>query len=835
MEKLRLDLDVLLPAAHGERDQCVADLINALDRLDGVDSVHIVNQSGDTRAEVCLHLEPGAVSLARLEDRVRATGAEIESRYGHLIFESTSVGHTGRARALSQRLQDLPGVLDGAVSVNGLVRAEYDVTQTSEGEVLASLETIGIRPQPARIGSSAESKAEPPDHGKTSKRSDDPGLVNSEHGTAEDRGAHSPDDGHDHGHGASRVELGAAFVSLFIYLIARFGDWFTDIEGPIIALYVVAAVLTGVFVARDAWLSIRARVFDIDQLMLVAAIGAAFIGHWSDSALLLVLFSLGHALEGYAMDRARNAIEALSELAPATARRKDDPLVEVPVEDLIVGDVILVRPSERLAADGVVVAGQSAIDQSAVTGESVPVDKTPIADQTQALAGFEQIDEAHRVFAGTLNGNGAIEVMVLRVAADSTLSRVVEMVAEAETQISPTQRLTKRIVRIFVPSVLTLVIGLLIIPPLLGEPFAESFGRAMAVLVAASPCALAIATPSAVLAAIARAAKSGILVKGGGPLEALGSVTAIAFDKTGTLTEGKPVLTDIEPADGVAEIDLLRATLAIEGSSDHPIARAIVAGITPLIENQEPVAATDVNAVHGQGLVGTFEGLQIRIGNAALFEDGGLPDVIADQLDVLQGRGRTTMAVQLGTQFLGVLGVMDTPRPEAESAIADLRKIGIETIVMLSGDNQRVATAVGQQVGIADARGGLMPAGKVEVINRLASSGGVAMIGDGVNDAPALAAANVGIAMGAAGSDVALETADIALMADRIDHLPGAVDLSRRASRTIKQNLFFSLGVVAVLLPLTLMGVGISVAVIAHEGSTLVVVINALLLLRYKL
>jgi len=803
METLQLDLEVVLPAAHDGRDRCVDDLVNALGRLDGVESVHVTDPEDGAKAKVCLHLQPGAVSLSRLEDRVRVTGVEIDSRYGHLIVEATSVGHATRAETMTQRLRSLPGVFDGAVTVEGLVRVEYDLAAVTEDEILERLASIGIK-------GDSHSADDGHDHG------------------------HNAGDGHNHGHGASRIELGAAFVSLAIYLVARFMDWFTDVGDPVTALYIAAALLTGVFVARDAALSVRARVFDIDQLMLVAAIGAAFIGHWSDSALLLVLFSLGHALEGYAMDRARNAIEALGELAPATARRKDDPSVDVPVEQLVVGDIVIVRPNERLPADGVVVEGETAVDQSAVTGESVPVDKSAIADPTAGLGGIDSIPDQHRVFAGTLNGNGAIDVMVLRVAADSTLARVVQLVAEAETQISPTQRLTKRIVRVFVPAVLVLVVGLLIVPPLLGEPFSESFLRAMAVLVAASPCALAIATPSAVLAAIARAARSGILVKGGGPLEALGTVSAIAFDKTGTLTEGKPVLTDVAPADGVDENELLRVTLAVEQASDHPIARAITAGVAPRLEGQSVPDASDVTAVNGKGVTGNVGGQLVMIGNAALFEETGLPSAIESEQQALETRGRTTMIVRHGERFLGVLGVMDTPRTEAAGAIDELRELGIDTIVMLSGDNQRVASAVAETVGIAEARGGLLPVDKVTAINSLAREGGVAMIGDGVNDAPALAAANVGVAMGAAGSDVALETADIALMADRIDYLPVAVGLARRASRTIKQNLFFSLGVVAVLIPMTLAGVGISVAVIAHEGSTIVVVVNALLLLNYK-
>jgi Zn2+/Cd2+-exporting ATPase len=819
-DTLQLDLDVVLPHAHDARDRCVADLVNALDRIDGVDSVHVIHDEesgdegtgGETGARLCLHVESGAISISRLEERVRATGADVGGRYGHLLFDAAGAGHSSRAHALTSRVRSLPGVVDGTVSIEGLVRVEFDSSATSEAALVSDLEKIGVK---------ARTEPEPPrDEGR-------------EHVEGGDHDHHEGD-GHDHGHGSSPVELGAAIVSLVIYLVARSLDWFTAVEGPVTALYVSAAVLTGVFVARDSWLSVRARVFDIDQLMLVAAIGAAFIGHWSDSALLLVLFSLGHALEGYAMNRARNAIEALGELAPATARRKDAPDVEVPVAELVVGDIVVVRPNERLPADGAVASGETSVDESAVTGESVPVDKSPLPDQSMALEGIEAIATQHRVFAGTLNGPGAIDVIVLRVAADSTLARVVQLVAEAETQISPTQRLTKRIVRVFVPSVLALVAFLLVVPPLAGEDFSESFARAMAVLVAASPCALAIATPSAVLAAIARAARAGILVKGGGPLEALGSVSAIAFDKTGTLTEGKPVLTDIETADGIDETELLRTTLAVEQSSDHPLARAITAGVLPRLEDGRPADAENVTAVNGKGVTGEISGEIVMIGNAALFEDVGLTEEIRGAQEALENQGRTTMIVRHGERFLGVLGVMDTPRDDAKPAIDSLRELGIDTIVMLSGDNQRVASAVAAHVGISEARGGLLPADKVEAINQLADEAGVAMIGDGVNDAPALASANVGIAMGAAGSDVALETADIALMADRLENLPVAVGIARRASRTIKQNLFFSLGVVAVLIPMTLLGVGISVAVIAHEGSTLIVVANALLLLNYK-
>lgn len=838
-DKLQLDLDVVLPHAHDAHDRCVADLVGALERLDGIDSVHVVddrspldelNRSdpplGGSPATVCLHLAPGAVSIKRLTERVRAVGASIDEQYGHVVVRAAGVGNTSRAAALSKQLRALPGVVDGAVTVDGMVRVEYDRGVLTETSVAGELRGLGLYVD-RRRRERGEDDHDHHDENDSDNDSGRPGPQGSGH-----------ESGHDHGHahGGNRTELAAALFSLAVYLVARGLDWFSDVEGPVTTLYVVAAVVTGVFVARDAWLSVRARIFDIDQLMLIAAVGAAIIGHWSDSALLLVLFSLGHALEGYAMNRARNAIEALGKLAPATARRKDDSAIEVAVIDLELGDIVVVRPNERIPADGVIVAGETSIDESPVTGESVPVDKSAIDDPSDALSGIESIPTVHRTFAGTLNGPGAIEVMVLRVAADTTLSRVVQLVAEAETQISPTQRLTKRIVRVFVPAVLILVAALLIVPPLLGEAFSESFARAMAVLVAASPCALAIATPSAVLAAIARAARSGILVKGGGPLEALGAVENVAFDKTGTLTEGRPTLTDVVPVDPSLEPALLAVTLAVERLSDHPIARAITIGLASRLGAGPVPEAVDVVAVNGKGITAMVDGESVEIGNRALFDGTDWPDAVASAQERLEAEGRTTMAVRRGQQFLGVLGVMDTPRDDAGAVIEALRELGVANVVMLSGDNQRVATAVAGHIGIAphEAQGGLLPTDKVDAVNRLAQSGGVAMVGDGVNDAPALAAANVGIAMGAAGSDVALETADIALLADRLSGLPTAVSLARRASRTIKQNLFFSLGIVAVLIPMTIAGVGISIAVIAHEGSTLVVVANALRLLNHR-
>jgi Cd2+/Zn2+-exporting ATPase len=442
------------------------------------------------------------------------------------------------------------------------------------------------------------------------------------------------------------------------------------------------------------------------------------------------------------------------------------------------------------------------------------------------------------VYAGTINGSGALEIQVVRLASDSTLARLVRMVGEAETRKSPTQRFTDRFERIFVPAVLAVVALLLFAWVVIDEPFATSFYRAMAVLVAASPCALAISTPSAVLSGVARAARGGVLVKGGGPLENLGTLAAIAFDKTGTLTEGKPRVTDVVPAEGVSENDLLMVAVAIEERSDHPLAAAVVRdGRARLGDGARVTAAEDLQSITGRGLVARIGDTPAFVGKAALFaevEGPPLPAAIRTAVDDLEQQGRTTMVVRRGDQYLGVIGLMDTPRPAAAAVIARLRVLGIRRMVMISGDNPRVAEAVAKQIGLDEAWGDLMPEDKVAAIKRLRSEQEVAMVGDGVNDAPAMANATVGIAMGAAGSDVALETADVALMGDELARLPFVIGLSRATSRIIRQNLWISLGMVAVLVPATLVGLQLGAAVIFHEGSTLLVVANALRLLAYR-
>ncbi|MFI5865130.1 heavy metal translocating P-type ATPase [Streptomyces sp. NPDC051546] len=648
---------------------------------------------------------------------------------------------------------------------------------------------------------------------------------------------------HRQGFPGERAELVSALLALTVYLTGLTLQ-LTGHAGPVPqALFVAAYAFGGFFTLREALVTLRGGRFQVDFLMLVAAAGAAAIGRWEEGAVLLVLFSLGHALEGYALGRARRSIEALGALAPRTAlvRRGAGAPVEVPVEELAVGDTVVVRPHTRVPADGFVAAGTSSVDQSPITGESVPADKVPVADRAATLADPGAAGPQSRVYAGTVNGSGALDVAVTRLAGENTLARVVKLVQDAEECTSPTQRFTERFTKFFVPGVLVLVAVLLAVGALTGEPFADTFYRAMAVLVAASPCALAIATPAAVLSAVGRAARGGVLVKGGAPLEEFGRLRTIAFDKTGTLTEGRPRLTEIEPVHPAGREELLSTAVAAQRLSDHPLAQAVVRDGAGLLREvaasgAAPSEAANLRALVGLGVVAELGGEAVHIGSLAYADTLAGPPVPArlrDRTEELARTGRTTMLVRRGDRWLGTLGLMDAPRPEAAAAVAALRGLGVQRTVMLSGDDQRVADAVGRAIGMDEVRGGLLPEDKVTEVTRLRRTARTAMIGDGVNDAPAMAGATVGVAMGAAGSAVALETADIALMSDDLRRLPFITGLSRRASRIIRQNLWLSLGIVAVLVPATALGLGIGPAVLVHEGSTLVVVANALRLLRY--
>lgn len=635
------------------------------------------------------------------------------------------------------------------------------------------------------------------------------------------------------------LELVFALVAGLFLCLAFLTDKFTSFALASLLLYGACYFFGSVFTLKEAWHNWQHKRFEVDTLMLAAAAGAAVLGQWAEGGLLLFLFSLGHSLEHYAMGRAEHAIESLSELAPDIAHvRRNNRVFDIAVDELAIGDIILIRPNERLPADGFVVKGETSINQAPITGESIPQDKSPVSDILQARLHPQRIHAQHRVFAGTINGAHTIEVEVNKLSSESSLAQLAQLVKQANIRQSKSQRFAKNFERYFVPAILTGVVLLLFAPLVIDEPFRDSFYRAMAVLVAASPCALAIAIPSAVLSGIARAARNGVLIKGGAPLEALASLEVMAFDKTGTLTKGMPAITDIVPHSSSSEEELLLVTIAVEKLSDHPIAQAIVRdGSRILTSTVEASPAEQLQNHVGLGVSAEYNQQTVWIGKLELFsEKAGKPlDAESQQVvENLRDKGRTIFAVRLGDKELGVIGVMDSPREHASEALQLLRKIGIDRMMMLSGDNQKVAEAVAKEIGLDEATGDLMPEDKLRHIAAIAEQRPIAMVGDGVNDAPAMANATIGIAMGAASSATALETADVALMSEDLRHLAFAIGLSKKSRQIIVQNLWLSLGMVAVLVPATILGLGIGPAIIFHEGSTLLVVFNALRLLAYK-
>ena len=819
MEKIKIGLDVILPDVPDERDACVHRIISELEGKQGIEKVHVVHDGTDGRAQLCFHYQPEVITVDKVGKMAEQAGATITDRYHHLVVEVDGIRHQRQTRSVEAALKDVKGILFASASASGMVLIEFDARLTSEEDLLKAMKREGLRIIAVKTSGK---KLEHEDH----------------------HHKHDGDGERDHVHGGIFGTNTELILSLLCgaFLGIGFALSFAKGIGAFIPLvfYIGAYIFGGFFTTKEAALTIFKGEFEIDFLMLVAAIGAAILGDWAEGALLLFLFSLGHALEHFAMEKARKSIAALTALAPKTAWLKQDGnTIEVKIEELQKGDVIVIKPNTKISADGIVVSGSSSVNQAPITGESIPVDKLSFDDPDISIDNAEKLDAKYRVFAGTINGNELLEVKVTKEASDSTLSRLVKMVNEAQTQKSPTQQFTDKVERYYVPVILILVVLLCFAFVVIDEPFSKSFYRAMSVLVAASPCALAISTPSAVLSGVARAARAGVLVKGGRPLEDLGELTALAFDKTGTLTEGKPKLTNVIPLNGIGEKDLLQIVVAVEALSDHPLAKAIVKGGKEKLGDINIQQAHDMEVVLGKGLKALLHKDEIFMGNLALFEsldDSKPSQQLISDVAKLEQAGNTTMVVRRNKDYIGVIAVMDIPRQEARQALEELKKTGIRRMIMLTGDNQKVAEAVAKQIGITDAWGSLLPEQKVEAIKKLrAEEKEVAMVGDGVNDAPAMANSTVGIAMGAAGSDVALETADIALMGDKLLLLPFAIGLSRKAKSIIKQNLFISMGMVAVLIPLTILGLtSLGPAVMGHEGSTLLVVLNALRLLAYK-
>lgn len=595
-------------------------------------------------------------------------------------------------------------------------------------------------------------------------------------------------------------------------------------SGLLAVLLITAYAAGGFYGLRDGIQTLKEKQLDVNLLMILAALGAAAINQPLEGAILLFLFSLSNTLQTFAMDRSRKAIEKLLDLRPPVATvRRGSRLITLAVEQLVPGDTVLVRPGERIPIDGEVVEGSSSVDQSTITGESIPVQK----------------EAGSQVFAGTVNGAGGLEMKATRRAEDTTLARIVKMVEEAQASKAQTQRMLDSFEQVYALFVLSGAVLLTVVPFLvLGQAFQPVFYRAMTWLVVASPCALVISTPASILSAIANGARNGILFKGGAHLEKAATLKVIAFDKTGTLTTGKPALQDLFAWDGTDPFSILRLTAAVEARSEHPIARAIVQAARD--RALQLPTATDFRAVPGQGIEGNVEGQTLWIGSERLFTERRLeiPAGLLNQAHRMEASGHTVMLVYRRTdsRWLGALAVADTLRSDAAEIVAQLKQKGIEKVVMLTGDNEKVAAEIAARAGVDEYHAGLLPQDKVRLVKQLREKyGPTAMIGDGVNDAPALASADIGVAMGAAGTDVALETADVVLMADDLAKLPYVIGLSHQARRVVWQNLTFAL---AVIIALVVSAFGaqlpLPVGVIGHEGSTVLVVLNGLRLLVYR-
>ena len=825
-DKLKLEIPILLPE-NGDCADCVERLQAALRPHKGIQEVH-VDQTGDS-PRLCLHYDPNLLTLEDVERHARQEGITVQQRYRHRDLAISGMDCADCAVKLEKGVGRLDGVLHTAVDFTAAkMRVSYDVEQVQQTDIVDRIRRLGYRvtdeEQPTAVAA-------------------DPGGLR---GFVAFLGRKRRD--------ALTAVSGLLILLAFALETAGIPVAFSH------AIYGAAIVAGGFYVARrglaGVWFN---RELDMNFLMMIAAIGAAAIGAWEEGALVTFLFSLGETLEVYTMDRARGAIRSLMQLAPAEATvlrpcvdcagHLGQPLPDggayeggscpwceaheerLPVAQLSIGDTILVRPGERLPMDGTVTKGTSAVDQAPITGESIPVEKRP----------------GEETFAGTINGPGALEVRVTHLAQDSTISRIIHMVEEAQGQKAPSQRWVDVFARYYTPSTVALALLVAAVPPLFfGQPFLDPpggghgwFYRALALLIIACPCALVISTPVSIVSAISNAARNGVLIKGGAHLEAAGQLAVMAFDKTGTLTRGAPAVTDVIPWGDRTRAEALALAAAVESRSEHPLARAVVEAAQQ--QGIAHVSAQDFQALAGRGASAVVNGQRAYVGNLTLLEDIGVevPRALRAQVRHLEEQGKTTMVLatqDADCQFWSIIALADTVRPDAREAVAALKRAGIRHTVMLTGDNQRTAAAIAAQAGIDEVRANLLPEDKVGAIEALLGEHGrVAMVGDGVNDAPALAQADVGIAMGGAGTDQALETADIVLMSDDLTKLPFAMDLSRRALGIVRQNMAFSLLIKGAFLLLALPGLAtLWMAVFADMGASLLVTLNGMRLLRSR-
>jgi Cd2+/Zn2+-exporting ATPase len=777
-----------IPIQGMDCGSCAETIAVALRGEPGVEEADVSFGSGKARVS----WDPETTSLSVLEERITGLGFDVSrAEHGSLRFSIEGMDCGSCAESVERAVSRLPGVAGASVN---FASATLTITR-APGHQDALSEAI---------------------RGAVDRA----GFVATPHESGSGQAHTAASFWHDQ---RLRPALLGAVLWLAGFALDQAGGY------PLIstALFFIAIAVAGRGAARAAWQALRVRHLDMNVLMTSAVIGAALLGEWSEGAMVVVLFSLGGSLQALTIDRTRSAIRSLMTLAPDRASRLEDGQeVVVPVESLAPGDLLRVKPGERIATDGEIVEGVSTLDQRAITGESLPVDSGP----------------GDTVFAGAVNGGGSLIVRVTAPASSSAIARIIHLVEEAQASRAPSQELVDRFAAVYTPLVLAAAIALTAVGSLITSDPSTWFYRALVLLVIACPCALVISTPVAIVSAIGALSRLGVLVKGGAALEAAGSVRAIAFDKTGTLTIGRPSVTRVIPVGPYSEADVLSLAASIEARSEHPLGRAIVA--KALHDNLPLLDAREFSALPGRGATGYVDGHWITVGSGRLAGEQGALDtggVLAAEYDRLAGEGGTPLLVMsspLGpnhkVSVVGLIGVADIPRRGAKEALQRLLKAGVEHLVILTGDAPAVAAAVGQAVGIDEVRSNLLPEDKVSAITELRRRhGAIAMVGDGINDAPALAAADVGIAMGTAGTAVALETADFALMRDDLNGVASAMALSRRTTRIIRQNIGVSLAIKFLALVLGTAGyVDLWLAVVADMGTSLAVTANGLRLLR---
>jgi Cd2+/Zn2+-exporting ATPase len=615
------------------------------------------------------------------------------------------------------------------------------------------------------------------------------------------------------------------FVSAAFIIVGYLSQTLYGAESISTMLAFLAAIVIGGFsLFKVAIKNLFSLDFDMKTLMMVAIIGAAMIGEWSEGAVVVILFAISEALERYSMDQARQSIRSLMDLAPKEALvRRNGKEVSIHVDDIQMGEIMIVKPGQKVAMDGIIVNGSSSLNQAAITGESVPVEKT-VGDE---------------VFAGTLNEEGLLEVRVTKLVADTTIAKIIHLVEEAQAERAPSQAFVDQFAKYYTPTIMIIAGLVAIIPPLLFDAsWSKWIYQGLSVLVVGCPCALVISTPVSIVTAIGNAARNGVLIKGGVYLEEAGALQAIAFDKTGTLTKGTPVVTDYKIFANRDERELFSIITALEYRSQHPLATAILKKAEQDAISYKEIVVQDFTSITGKGIKGSVEGTEYCIGSPKLFEEVALFTTQDYRMEIerLQNQGKTVMMIGSNQEILAILAVADEVRDTSKQVIKKLHELGLKKTIMLTGDNEATANEIGKQVGVSDIKAELMPQDKLDYIKELRKEyQKVAMIGDGVNDAPALAAATVGIAMGGAGTDTALETADIALMGDDLTKLPFTIKLSRKTLGIIKQNIIFSIGIKLMALVLVVPGwLTLWIAIFADMGATLLVTLNSLRLLKIK-